>query len=34
MSETNCHIDCEQQTQFLHVKLLVKNYTITHLINV
>ncbi len=27
MSETNCHIDCEKQTQFLHVKLLVKNYT-------
>ena len=24
MSETNCDIDCEKQTQFLHVKLLVK----------
>ena len=24
MSETNCHIDCEKQTQFMHVKLLVK----------
>ncbi len=24
MSETNCHIDCVKQTQFLHVKLLVK----------
>ena len=34
MSETNCHIDCEKQTQFMHVKLLVKKtYTITHLIN-
>ena len=24
MSETNCHIDCAKQTQFLHVELLVK----------
>ncbi len=24
MSETNCHIDCEKQAQFLHVKSLVK----------
>ena len=24
MSETNCHIDCEEQTQFMHVNLLVK----------
>ncbi len=24
MSKTNCHIYCEKQTQFLHVKLLVK----------
>ena len=28
MSETNCHIDCEKQTQFLHVKLFVKKKTI------
>ena len=31
MGETNCHIDCEKQTQFLQVKLLVKtlyNYTL------
>ena len=24
MSETNCHIDCEKQTQFMHLNLLVK----------
>ena len=24
MSETNCHVDCEKQTQSMHVNLLVK----------
>ena len=35
MSETNCHIDCEKQTQFLHVKLFVKkryNYTLNYFV--